>query len=110
MRSKIHRATITDADLDYEGSVSIDKNLMEKAGILPNEKLQIVNLNNGVRFDTYVIEARAGSGEVCLNGPAARLGQKGDKVIIISYCHLQPDEIAYHKPVVIKVDDRNNPI
>ena len=107
MKSKIHRATITGAELNYEGSISIDKNLIEAANIFSHEKVQVVNLNNGQRFDTYVIEAKPGSGEICLKGPAARLGQKGDTIIIISYCHLQPNELDYHRPVVIQVDEKN---
>lgn len=110
MKSKIHRATITGAELDYEGSISVDKALLAKANIYPYEKVQVVNLNNGNRFETYVIEAKAGSGEIRLNGPAARLGMKGDKVIIISYCGLEPDEVAKHIPIVVKVDGHNKPV
>ena len=107
MKSKIHRATITGGELNYEGSISIDKSLLKAAGIYPHEKVQVVNLNNGQRFDTYVIEAEADSGEICLNGPAARLGLTGDIIIIISYCHLKPEEISAHKTVVVNVDDKN---
>ena len=107
MKSKIHRATVTGAELNYEGSLSVDKILLEKAGMYPHEKVQVVNLNNGNRFETYVIEAEAGSGEVCLNGPAARMGLVGDKIIIIAYCGLTPDEAAKHTPVVVKVDSHN---
>lgn len=110
MKSKIHRATITEADLNYEGSLSVDKTLLEKAGMYPNEQVQVVNLNNGNRFETYVIEAKAGSGEICLNGPAARLGLPGDKIIIIAYCGLTSEEAAGHVPVVVSVDSQNNPI
>jgi aspartate 1-decarboxylase len=110
MKAKIHRAVLTGAELNYEGSISIDKILLDKSGIFPNEKVQVVNLNNGSRLETYVIVAAPGSGEICLNGPAAHLGQKGDIVIIISYCHLHPDEIAGHKPIVIKVDKNNKPV
>jgi aspartate 1-decarboxylase len=110
MKSKIHRATITGAELNYEGSISIDKNLLEAAGISVYEKVQVVNLNNGERFDTYVIEGEAGSGEICLNGPAARLGLAGDKVIIISYCHVETEKIKGHHPVVINVDAANKPV
>ncbi|MCD6161723.1 MAG: aspartate 1-decarboxylase [candidate division Zixibacteria bacterium] len=109
MKSKIHRAAITGAELNYDGSISIDKKLMETAGIYPHEKVQVVNLNNGNRLETYVIEAKPDSGEICLNGPAARLGIKGDIIIIISYCHLHPEEIADHKPIIIKVDEKNRP-
>ena len=107
MKSKIHRAKITGAELDYEGSISIDKNLIEAANIFPHEKVQVVNLNNGQRFETYVIEAKPGTGEICLNGPAARLGQKGDIIIIISYCHLQQNELDFHQPVIVRVDEKN---
>jgi len=107
MKSKIHRATITGAELNYEGSISIDKKLMEAAGIYPHEKVQVVNLNNGSRLETYVIEAEPDSGEICMNGPAARLGLKGDIIIIISYCHLHHEEAAKHKPIIIKVDEKN---
>lgn len=110
MKAKIHRGVITGAELDYEGSISIDKDLLEAAGLFPYEKVQVVNLNNGQRFDTYVIEADAGSGEICLNGPAARLGQKGDLVIIIAYCSVDPDEIAGHTPKIVKVDKHNKVI
>ena len=107
MKSKIHRAVVTGTELDYEGSLSLDKSLMDKAVVFPHEKVQIVNVNNGQRFETYVIEANSGSGEVCLNGPAARLGQKGDLIIIISYCYLEPEQANRHKPVIIKVDSEN---
>jgi aspartate 1-decarboxylase len=107
MKSKIHRAAITDIDLNYEASISIDGDLMRQATIFPHEKVQVVNLNNGSRFTTYAIEGRPGSGEIRLNGPAARLGLKGDKIIIISYCILSRDEIGDHRPAVIKVDDDN---
>jgi len=109
MKSKIHRATITGADLNYEGSISIDKNLIKLASLHPYEQVQVVNINNGNRFETYVIEAPAGSGEIALNGAAARLGFKGDKIIIIAYCQLTPDEIKGHTPIVVKVDDVNKP-
>lgn len=108
MKSKIHRATVTDANLNYEGSLSIDKSLMEIAQIYPHEKVQVVNINNGARFETYAIEAESGSGEICLNGAAARLGQKGDKVIIITYCNINRDDVHKHIPVVVSVDDSNN--
>jgi aspartate 1-decarboxylase len=110
MKSKIHRATVTGAELNYEGSLSVDKTLLKQAGMYPHEKVQVVNLNNGKRFETYVIEAEAGGGEICLNGPAARMGLPGDKVIIIAYCGLTPDEAAKHAPVVVKVDSQNKPI
>ena len=103
--SKIHRATVTDADLNYEGSVSIDPALIKKAKMFLNQKVDIVNCNNGARFSTYIIEGK--KGEVCLNGAAARLVQKGDQVIIISYASIDLDKAAGHEPIVIFVDDKN---
>jgi len=109
MKSKIHRATVTGADLNYEGSISIDRNLLDAAGIMVYEKVQIVNLNNGTRFETYVIEGKAGSGEVMLNGPAARLGQVGDLIIIISYATIYKEEADSFKPTILMVDSKNKP-
>lgn len=103
--SKIHRATVTDADLNYEGSISIDPALIKKAKMFVNQKVDIVNCNNGARFSTYIIEGK--KGEVCLNGAAARLVHKGDKVIIIAYCSLQLDEVTKHQPTVVFVDEKN---
>jgi aspartate 1-decarboxylase len=107
LKSKIHRATITEANLEYEGSITIDKTLLEASGLHEYEKVQVLNLNTGTRLETYVIEGEADSGVICLNGAAARLGQKGDKVIIISYCSLSKDEARGHKPRVISVDNQN---
>ncbi|MBZ4686498.1 MAG: aspartate 1-decarboxylase [Clostridia bacterium] len=109
-KSKIHRATVTDADLNYVGSVTIDSELMEKADILENERVQIVNLNNGARFETYVIPGEKGSGTICLNGAAARLVQKGDKVIIISYAMMERKEAENYTPKVVVVDENNKPV
>ena len=109
MKSKIHRATVTGAELNYEGSISIDKDLLEKVGILIYEKVQVVNLNNGARFETYVIEAESGSGEIVLNGPAARLGQAGDLIIIIAYAEMTPDEASVFQPKIVMVDPHNMP-
>lgn len=106
-KSKIHRATVTDADLNYEGSITIDKSLMEAANILPFEKVQVVNLNNGARAETYVIEGEANSHVICLNGAIARLAQKGDKVIIISYVLVHEDEAKNLNPLIIQVDSNN---
>ncbi len=100
MKSKIHRATVTEANLNYVGSITIDEDLMELVDILPNEKVQIVNNNNGARFETYVIPGPRGSGVICLNGAAARLVQPGDIVIIISYAMMTDDEAKRHKPRV----------
>ncbi|MDD2444099.1 MAG: aspartate 1-decarboxylase [Desulfotomaculaceae bacterium] len=106
-KSKIHRATVTEANLNYMGSITIDEALLEAADILPNEKVQVVNNNNGARFETYVIEGRRGSGVICLNGAAARMVQPGDKVIIISYALLDRGEARAFKPTVVLVDDKN---
>lgn len=106
-KSKIHRATVTDANLDYEGSVTIDEDLMTAADLLPHERVQVVNVNNGARFETYVLPGEAGTGVVCLNGAAARLGEIGDRVIIISYAHFEEAEAAAHQPRVVTVDERN---
>ncbi len=103
--SKIHRATVTDADLNYEGSVSIDPALIKKAKMFLNQKVDIVNCNNGARFSTYIIEGK--KGEVCLNGAAARLVQKGDKVIIITYVSIDIEHASQHEPTVVFVDEKN---
>lgn len=107
MKSKIHRATVTQADLNYVGSITIDRALMEAADILPGEQVQVVNNNNGVRFETYVIEGEPGSGVICVNGAAARLVQPGDIIIIISYALLDREELAAYRPRVVFVDGRN---
>jgi aspartate 1-decarboxylase len=103
--SKIHRATVTDADLAYEGSVSIDPALLKKAKMYLNQKVDIVNCNNGARFSTYIIEGK--KGEVCLNGAAARLVQRGDKVIIITYATIDIKDVEKHEPHVVFVDEKN---
>lgn len=103
--SKIHRATVTDADLNYEGSVSIDMALVKKAKMFLNQKVDIVNCNNGARFTTYIIAGR--KNEICLNGAAARLVHKGDKVIIIAYASIDINDAAKHQPTVVFVDDKN---
>jgi aspartate 1-decarboxylase len=106
-KSKIHRATITDANLDYEGSITIDRTLLRAADILPHEMVQVVNIANGARFETYAIEGKAGSGMITLNGAAARLGAPGDKIIIISSLWLEEEKARRYRPVVVKVDDKN---
>lgn len=106
-KSKIHRATVTEADLNYVGSVTIDEELLETAGILPNEKVQIVNNNNGARLETYTIKGPRGSGVICLNGAAARLVQPGDSVIIISYALMDRKEAENFLPTVVLVDEKN---
>lgn len=107
LKSKIHRVKITQAELHYVGSITIDEDLMEAANIIENEKVQIVNVNNGERLETYVIKGERGSGMVCLNGPAARKAQVGDIVIIISYAAMDFEEAKSYKPVVIFPDDSN---
>ncbi|MBD3225753.1 MAG: aspartate 1-decarboxylase [Caldithrix sp.] len=107
LNSKIHRAVVTDADLNYEGSLTIDPDLMAAANILPFEKVDVVNINTGDRLSTYAIQGKAGSGDICLNGGAARLGQKGDLIIIISYVHLTPQEVDHHQIKVVLLDGQN---
>lgn len=107
LRSKIHRAMVTQSELEYEGSLTLDVNLMEAAGILPYEEVVISNLNNGERFSTYVIEGKRGSGTICLNGPTARKGAVGDRIIIFSYGMLTPEEVPDHRPVIVMVDAKN---
>ncbi len=106
-KAKIHRATITEADLNYVGSITIDSSLLEQSGILPGEKVQIVNNNNGARLETYVIEGEKDSGIMCLNGAAARLVQPGDKVIIIAYCLVDEKEAKNLKPKILILDENN---
>lgn len=107
LKSKIHRAVVTEADLNYVGSITIDKDIMDAADIIENEKVTIVNNNNGARFETYVIEGEAGSGIICLNGAAARLVTKGDVVIILTYTILNAEECQTHKPRLVFVNEKN---
>lgn len=107
LRSKIHRATLTGTELDYEGSIAIDKNLMAAADLLPGEQVHVLNASNAERLITYVIEAPAGSGTMMLNGPAARLGAKGDKVVILAYGSFADDEARNLHPLIVYVDDAN---
>ncbi len=107
MSGKLHRATVTEANLNYVGSITIDEDLIDAVGMLPNEKVQIVNNNNGARLETYIIPGQRGSGVICLNGAAARLVQKGDKVIIISYKTMSDQEAAKHQPKVAVLNDQN---
>jgi aspartate 1-decarboxylase len=107
LKGKIHRATVTQAELDYVGSITVDTALLRAAGILEYEKVQIVDINNGERFETYTIAGEENSGVICLNGAAARCVQKGDKIIIMAYCAMTPDEAAEHKPTVVFVDEDN---
>ena len=108
MKSKIHRAIVTEACLDYIGSITIDSELMRAAGIFENEKIQICNVENGNRLETYVIPGEPNSGEICINGAAAHLVNPGDKVILITYCSVEISKAAEHKPTVVFVDDKNH--
>ena len=107
LKGKIHRATVVQAELDYVGSITIDEELLEAAGILEYEKVQIVDINNGQRFETYTIAGQRGSGMICLNGAAARCVQKGDKIIIMCYALMSGEEIKENPPKVVFVDDNN---
>ncbi len=107
LKGKIHRATVTEANLNYVGSITIDADLLEAADILPNEKVQVVNNNNGQRFETYAIPGEKGSGVICINGAAARLAQPGDIVIILSYALVEDKEARDHQPRVLFVDGQN---
>lgn len=107
LKSKIHRATVTDAYIEYEGSITIDRNLLEAADILEHEKVQVLDLSNGERLETYTIAGEAGSRVVCVNGAAARLIHKGDKVIVISYAIVEEEKAAHHESKVVKVDWQN---
>jgi aspartate 1-decarboxylase len=108
-KSKIHRAKVTDKDLKYVGSITIDSTLMTKADLIPYEKVQIVNINTGARFETYVIEGQADSGTIALNGGAARLAEKGDIIIIIAYAQIDKNEASAFKPRIVLVDSDNRP-
>lgn len=110
MFSKIHRATVTDANLNYVGSITIDEELMLKAHLKEYQKVDVLNVNNGERFSTYVITGEAGARDICINGAAAHKAKKGDKVIIVAYVSLNEKEIDEHKPYIVHVDKTNNPI
>jgi len=107
LKAKLHRATVTKADLDYEGSISIDRDLLDVSGILPNEQVDVLNLSTGGRFTTYAIEAPRGSREIAVNGAAARLVQTGDKVIVIAYCQIPAEEARNYKPSVVLLGEGN---
>ena len=109
LKGKIHRATVTQCDLNYEGSISVDSALLERAGILPHEQVDVLNINNGMRFTTYAIPAAAGSGVIGINGAAARLAQKGDLVIIVAYARMEEAEAKTFQPRVLLVDSNNKP-
>ena len=105
--SKLHRATVTDANLNYVGSITIDETLLKAANIKEWQKVEILNINNGERFQTYVIKGKTDSGEICLNGAAARKAQKGDKVIIVTYAQIEEKDVENHKPKIVIVDEKN---
>jgi len=107
LKSKIHRATVIEADLNYEGSLTVDRDLMDAVGLYPYERVNIYNINNGERFDTYLIEGKAGSGMIGLNGAAARKGLPGDLIIIVSYALYAPEELAGYKPQIVVLDKGN---
>ena len=107
LKAKIHRATVTQAELDYVGSITVDMDLLEQAGILDYEKVQIVDVNNGSRFETYTIAGERGSGVMCLNGAAARMVQTGDKIILMAYAQVTPEEASELRPTVLFVDEKN---
>ena len=106
-KSKVHRATVTEANLNYVGSITIDENLMDAANLMEGERVQIVNNNNGERLETYVIKGKRGSGTICLNGAAARKAEVGDVIIIISYAYMTPEEAAEFKPMAVFPDENN---
>jgi len=109
LKSKVHRATLTDTDLNYEGSITLDEDLLDRADILPGEQVQVLNISNGARFVTYALAGARGTGTVGLNGAAARLGEVGDKVIILSYCHVSQEQAEKYKAKNILVDGDNKP-
>ncbi len=106
--AKIHRATVTDANLNYVGSITIDENILEKANLSEGQKVDILNINNGERFQTYIIAGKRGNKDFCLNGAAARKAQIGDKIIICSYAQMTPEEAKTFKPSIVQIDDNNN--
>ena len=107
MKAKIHRATVTQCDLNYEGSISVDRDLLDASGILPHEQVDVLNINNGERFTTYAIEAPRGSGTIGINGAAARLAQKDDKVIIVAYGHVPAEQARNYAPTVVLMNEDN---
>lgn len=107
LKSKIHNAVVTQTDLSYSGSITIDELIMEKSDIIENERVQVVNLNNGARFETYVIKGEKGTEMICLNGPTARLGSPGDTIHILSYATMSEDELRGFKPKIIVLNDKN---
>lgn len=108
LKSKIHRATVTESNLRYSGSLTIDREIMEQAGILPGERVHVFNINNGARFETYAISGKAGSGEFALNGAAARMGEVGDLIIVVTYCYLSEKEISGYAPRILIMGEGNS--
>jgi aspartate 1-decarboxylase len=108
LKSKIHRVKVTQSELNYVGSITIDEDLMDAANMIPNEKVQVVNNNNGARFETYIIKGARGSGTICLNGSCARLAQIGDIVIIVSYAHMELEEAKKFEPILVFPDEDNH--
>ena len=110
LRAKLHRVRVTTTEPDYEGSLSVDEVLLERAGLLPNERVLVANVANGERFETYLIPAPTGSGEVCVNGAAARLAQPGDLIIVMAFAQMSSDEARDFRPTVVSVDEHNRPL
>lgn len=110
LKSKIHRATVTDADLNYVGSITVDTDLLDAADIRPYEKVSVLNINTGARFETYAIEGPRGGGDICLNGAAARLAQPGDLVIVLTYADFEEQELEGYEPIVVHVDSENRQV
>ena len=108
LKSKIHRVKVTQSELNYVGSITIDEDLIDAANMIPNEKVQVVNNNNGARFETYIIKGERGSGTICLNGSCARLAQVGDIIIIVSYAHLEFEEAKNYQPILVFPDENNH--
>ena len=106
--SKIHRATVTDANLNYVGSITVDENILDKANLSEGQKVDILNINNGERFQTYILAGKRGNKDFCLNGAAARKAQVGDKIIICSYAQMTPEEAKTFKPTIVQIDEKNN--
>jgi aspartate 1-decarboxylase len=110
LKSKLHHAVVTETELEYVGSITIDRDLMDAAGLYKNEKVHVLNMNSGDRFETYILEGERGKGEICINGAAARLAQKGDRVIIVAYGLVDDQEANNYEPKVITLNDKNKPL
>ena len=107
LRAKVHRIAVTECDVEYEGSLTLDRELMDACGMVPYERIDVYDIDNGNRFSTYLIEGRAGSGDCCVNGAAARLVEKGDRLILAAYCAVNEDEVREHRPKVVVIGDEN---